>query len=191
MIVSETSLPGVLIFEPDVFGDARGFFFEAYNRARYEDYGLPPFVQDNLSRSGRGVLRGMHFQHPNPQGKLVSVLEGEVYDVAVDVRAGSPSFGRWVGVYLSDENKRQLYVPEGFAHGFLVTGESALFFYKCTAYYSPETEHALLWNDPGIGVDWPSAEPTLSSKDRAGLPLAQMPAGALPSYPEADVRTDG
>lgn len=191
MKVSETDLPGVLIFEPDVFGDARGFFFEAYNQVRYEEHGLPPFVQDNLSRSEKGVLRGMHFQHPNPQGKLVSVLEGEVYDVAVDVRVGSPSFGRWVGAYLSAENKRQLYVPEGFAHGFLVTGETALFFYKCTAYYSPETERSLLWNDPEIGIDWPSAGPTLSSKDRAGIPLAQMPAGALPPYQDAGARTGG
>lgn len=191
MRVSETELPGVLIFEPDVFGDARGFFFEAYNRARYEAHGLPPFVQDNLSRSQKGVLRGMHFQNPNPQGKLVSVLEGEIYDVVVDVRVGSPSFGNWDGVYLSAENKRQLYIPEGFAHGFLVTGDTALFHYKCTAYYSPKTEHSLLWNDPEIGIDWPSAEPALSSKDRAGLPLAEMSAGALPLYRETGARIGG
>jgi dTDP-4-dehydrorhamnose 3,5-epimerase len=189
--VVETGLPGVRIFEPDVFGDARGFFLETYNQARYTGHGLPPFVQDNLSHSKKGVLRGMHFQNPNPQGKLLSVLEGEVYDVAVDVRVGSPRFGAWVGVSLSAENKRQLYVPEGFAHGFLVTGETALFLYKCTAYYSPETEHSLLWNDPEVGIEWPTIEPVLSEKDRAGRPLSEMPEGALPLYLGPDARPGG
>ena len=174
-----------------MFGDGRGFFFEAYNQARYAEHGLPTFVQDNLSRSRRGVLRGMHFQNPNPQGKLVSVLEGEVYDVAVDVRVGSPYFGEWVGVYLSVENKRQLYVPEGFAHGFLVTGEDALFHYKCTAYYNPKTEHSLFWNDPKVGIDWPPVELILSEKDRVGCPLGEMPDGSLPLYRDADVRPEG
>jgi dTDP-4-dehydrorhamnose 3,5-epimerase len=178
----ETTLPGVLIFEPDVFGDARGFFLETYNRARYEKHGLPAFVQDNLSYSERGVLRGLHFQHPKAQGKLVSVLQGEVFDVAVDVRVGSPSFGEWTGVYLSGENKRQLYVPEGFAHGFVVTGDAALFHYKCTACYSPQTERSVLWNDPEIGIEWPVDEPALSAKDRAALPLGEIPAERLPRY---------
>ena len=177
-----TGIPGMLIFEPDVFGDARGFFLETYNEARYREHGLPAFVQDNLSYSERGVLRGLHFQHPNAQGKLVSVLQGEVFDVAVDVRVGSPTFGRWTGVYLSGENKRQLYVPEGFAHGFVVTGDAALFQYKCTAYYSPKTEHSLLWNDPDIGIEWPVDKPSLSAKDRAALPLSEIPAERLPRY---------
>ena len=182
MNVLETDLPGVMIFEPDVFGDARGFFLETYNHARYHEHGLPSFVQDNLSYSERGVLRGLHFQNPKPQGKLVSALEGEVFYVAVDVRLGSPAFGQWTGVYLSAENKRQLYIPEGFAHGFVVTEDAALFSYKCTAYYNPKTEHSVLWNDPDIGIDWPVDSPVLSGKDRAGRPLGQIPAGSLPEY---------
>lgn len=188
MKVVETDLPGVLLIEPDVFGDERGFFMEAYNGRRYEkEAGLPGrgFVQDNLSLSERGVLRGLHFQNPNPQGKLVSVLLGEVFDVAVDIRVGSPTFGRWAGFALSAENKRQLWVPEGFAHGFLVTSDRALFHYKCTNYYDRDSDRALLWNDPDVGVEWPVAEPVLSGKDRAALTLAslaQMPEGALPAY---------
>ena len=182
MNVVETSLPGALIFEPDVHGDDRGFFLETYNEARYKEHGLPSFVQDNLSYSRNGVLRGLHFQNPNPQGKLVSVLEGEVYDVAVDIRIGSPTFGRWTGVYLSGENKRQFYVPENFAHGFVVTGNVALFSYKCTAYYSPEDEGTVLWSDPEIGVEWPIEEPTLSAKDQDAQPLRGLPEGVLPDY---------
>jgi dTDP-4-dehydrorhamnose 3,5-epimerase len=183
--VVETSLPGVLLIEPDVFGDDRGFFMETWNGRRYRDEANLPergFVQDNLSLSEGGVLRGLHFQNPNPQGKLVSVLLGEVFDVAVDIRVGSPTFGQWVGFELSAENKRQLWVPEGFAHGFLVTGEVALFHYKCTNYYDRESDHSLLWNDPEIGVDWPIAEPTLSEKDLAAPRLAGS--DALPLYAE-------
>ena len=182
MNVVETSLPGALIFEPDVYGDDRGFFLETYNEARYKEHGLPHFVQDNLSYSRNGVLRGLHFQNPNPQGKLVSVLEGEVYDVAVDIRIGSPTFGRWTGIYLSAENRRQFYVPENFAHGFVVTGDVALFSYKCTAYYSPEDEGTVLWSDPEIGVEWPVREPTLSAKDQSARPLRGLPEGVLPDY---------
>ncbi len=183
MNVIETSLPGVLIIEPKVFGDARGFFMETWNGARYEEHGIPNhFVQDNLSYSARGVLRGLHFQNPNPQGKLVSVLEGEVFDVAVDIRVGSPTFGEWTGVTLSAENKRQFYVPPDFAHGFVVTSEAALFSYKCTEYYAPASEGSVLWNDPEIGMDWPIEQPTLSDKDRAAPPLREMSEDALPRY---------
>lgn len=181
----QTDLPGVLVFEPDVFGDARGFFMESFNARRYIDAGLPDdlaFVQDNLSRSARGVLRGLHFQHPNPQGKLVGVLEGEVFDVAVDIRVGSPTFGRWTGATLSAGNKRQLWVPPDFAHGFVVTSESALFFYKCTDYYSPEDEGSILWNDPSIEIEWPVEAPALSEKDAAAPTLSNTPEEDLPVY---------
>ena len=183
MNVVETDLPGVLLVEPKVFGDERGFFMETWNGARYGEAGLPGhFVQDNLSFSARGVLRGLHFQNPDQQGKLVYVLQGEVFDVAVDIRAGSPTFGGWVGVTLSAENKRQLYVPEGFAHGFLVTGDSALFAYKCTAPYNAAAEASVLWNDPEIGIQWPSDAPVLSEKDRAAPLLGELPPERLPRY---------
>ena len=186
MNVIETNLPGVLIVEPKVFGDERGFFMESWNGRRYEEAGLPGrFVQDNLSYSARSVLRGLHFQNPQPQGKLVSVLRGEVFDVAVDIRVGSPTFGRWTGVTLSADNKRQFYVPENFAHGFVVTSEVALFFYKCTDYYAPSSEGIVLWNDPDIGIEWPIDAPTLSERDRAAPPLREMPEGSLPRYPAA------
>jgi dTDP-4-dehydrorhamnose 3,5-epimerase len=182
--VVETDLPGVLIVEPQVFGDERGFFMESWNERRYEEAGLPGrFVQDNLSYSARGVLRGLHFQNPQPQGKLVSVLRGEVFDVAVDIRVGSPTFGRWTGVTLSAENKRQFYVPPDFAHGFVVTSEVALFFYKCTDYYAPSSEGIVLWNDPDIGIEWPVERPTLSDRDCAAPPLREMSEGSLPRYP--------
>jgi dTDP-4-dehydrorhamnose 3,5-epimerase len=182
--VLETKLPGVVVVEPKVFGDERGFFMETWNATRYEEAGLPShFVQDNLSFSTRGVLRGLHFQNPDQQGKLVQVLGGEVFDVAVDIRAGSPTFGEWEGVILSSENKRQFYVPEGFAHGFLVTGEKALFSYKCTAKYNPSAEGFVLWNDPEIGIEWSlDGSPTLSDKDRAARPLGEIPAEELPRY---------
>jgi dTDP-4-dehydrorhamnose 3,5-epimerase len=182
--VIETKIPGVVVVEPRVFGDARGFFMETWNQARYEDAGLPTrFVQDNLSFSTGGVLRGLHFQNPDQQGKLVQVLEGEVFDVAVDIRVGSPTFGEWEGVTLSSENRRQFYVPEGFAHGFLVTGIHALFSYKCTAKYNQSAEGFVLWNDPEIGIDWPvEGIPTLSDKDRDARPLGQVPAEQLPRY---------
>lgn len=183
MKVIETKLPGVLIVEPKVFGDARGYFLESFQAARYAEAGMPgPFVQDNLSFSRRGILRGLHLQNPRPQGKLVQVLQGEVFDVAVDVRVGSPTFGQWEGVVLSQENARQLYVPPGFAHGFLVTGETALFAYKCTDYYAPQSELSILWNDPDIGIEWPRIEPQLSAKDAAGLRLADIDAARLPRY---------
>jgi dTDP-4-dehydrorhamnose 3,5-epimerase len=181
--VLKMELPGVLVIEPDVFNEARGFFMESWNEERYEKAGLRArFVQDNLSCSARGVLRGLHFQNPNPQGKLVCVLQGEVFDVAVDIRVGSPTFGQWTGTTLSAENKRQLYIPEGFAHGFLATSEATLFFYKCTDYYRPASEGAILWNDPDIGIEWPTEAPVLSDKDRAASPLRVIPEEALPQY---------
>ena len=176
MKVSQTELTGVLIVEPDVFGDSRGFFMESWNQRRYGEQGVPTeFVQDNLSRSGKGILRGLHFQNPNPQGKLVSVLDGEVYDVAVDLRRESKTFGKWWGTTLSSVDKRQLYLPPGFAHGFCVLSESCLFHYKCTGYYDPKSEITLLWNDPEIGIQWPIEAPVLSEKDRKGLKLSEIP----------------
>ena len=182
MKVEHTALPGVLILEPKVFGDARGFFMETWNRSRYAEAGLPgEFVQDNVSCSRHGGLRGLHYQRPRAQGKLVHVLEGEVFDVAVDVRVGSPTFGRWVGATLSAQNRRQLWIPPGFAHGFCVTGETALFCYKCTELYAPEHEGSILWNDPAIGIAWPLEHPTLSAKDAAAPPLAAVSPARLPT----------
>lgn len=183
MKVIETELPGVLTIEPKVFGDDRGFFLETYHRDRYTQHGIPPdLVQDNLSYSRRGVLRGLHLQWPHPQGKLVQVFSGEVFDVAVDVRRGSPTFGRWVGVRLSGDNKRQLWVPPGFAHGFCVTSADALFAYKCSDFYHPETELSVRWDDPVIGVDWPlDGEPDLSPKDLDAALLQDIPADKLPA----------
>lgn len=183
MNVIETPLPGCLIIEPKVFGDARGFFMENWNHARYaaSDIG-PDFVQSNLSRSARGVLRGLHYQWPNPQGKLVSVLEGEVYDVAVDIRRGSPTFGQWTGVVLSAENKRQFWIPEGFAHGFVVTSEAALFTYLCTAPYDASADAGIAWNDPDIGIEWPVDEPALSDKDSAAPLLRDVAEERLPIF---------
>ncbi len=183
MKVMQSDLSGVLIIEPKVFGDARGFFMETWNRQRYAELGIPAdFVQDNISLSQRGVLRGLHFQNPNAQGKLVYVLQGEVFDVAVDVRAGSPNFGRWVGVTLSADNKRQLYVPPGFAHGFCVTSEQVLFAYKCTDVYAPAAEGSVRWDDPDIGINWPIVDPLVSDKDRAALALKDWPTSRLPQY---------
>ncbi len=181
--VIETALPGVVLLEPQVFTDVRGFLLETWHQARYHQLGLPTtFVQDNLSGSCRGTLRGLHFQHPHAQGKLVYVVQGEVFDVAVDIRVGSPTFGRWVGVVLSDRNHRQLYIAEGFAHGFCVTSESALFAYKCTAFYNPQSEGGVLWNDPDLGIDWPVRTPLLSEKDKAYPPLRAIPRERLPQY---------
>ena len=179
----ETRHPEVLLIEPKVFGDERGFFMETWNAERYEEAGVPTrFAQDNLSFSRRGVLRGLHFQNPDGQGKLVYVLQGEVFDVAVDVRVGSPRFGDWVSATLSAENKRQIWIPEGFAHGFLVLSETALFAYKCTAPYNGSAEASVLWNDPEIGIEWPVESPTLSDKDRDAPRLAEMPSERLPRY---------
>ncbi len=186
MNVVETSLPGTVIVEPKVFGDDRGFFMEAWNAERYREAGLPShFVQDNVSLSQGGVLRGLHFQNPDQQGKLVYVLRGEVFDVAVDIRVGSPHFGEWAGVTLSAENRRQLYIPEGFAHGFLVTSEAALFVYKCTATYNAEADAGILYNDPEIGIEWPMKSPALSEKDAQAPLLSEMPPNSLPRYTES------
>ena len=183
MKVTETSLPDVLLVEPKVFGDGRGFFMESFSVARYAEIGIrAEFVQDNVSRSSRGVLRGLHYQHPHGQAKLVWVLEGEVFDVAVDVRVGSPTFGRWSGEYLSADNKRQIYIPAGFAHGFVVTSDAALFLYKCTDYYHPEAERSLRWDDPRIGIEWPTSNVELSAKDREAPLLDAIAPDLLPPY---------
>ncbi|MEL6428897.1 MAG: dTDP-4-dehydrorhamnose 3,5-epimerase [Planctomycetota bacterium] len=171
-----TAIPDVVLLVPKVFGDERGFFLETFRASEFEERCAPvQFVQDNHSRSTQGILRGLHYQNPQPQGKLVRVTEGEVFDVAVDLRKGSPTFGNWVGERLSAENKHMLWVPPGFAHGFYVTSETAEFVYKCTDYYAPEHEQSLAWDDPAVGVEWPlvdGAPPQLSGKDAAGLSLA-------------------
>lgn len=179
MNIVPTTIPDVLIIEPTVFGDARGFFFESYNARQFETLTgfAPQFVQDNHSRSARGVLRGLHYQIRQPQGKLVRVIAGEVFDVCVDMRRSSPFFGQSVAVTLSADNHRQLWIPPGFAHGFLVTSEYAEFVYKTTDYYAPEHERSLQWNDPTLKIDWPlPGEPLLSAKDKSALPLAQAEA---------------
>jgi len=187
MKVTTTALPGLVMLEPKVFGDQRGFFSETYSERRYAELGIDrPFVQDNVSKSEHGVLRGLHLQHPHDQGKLVTVVVGEVFDVAVDVRRGSPTFGRWVGVSLSEDNHRQLYIPPGFAHGFCVTTSTALFVYKCTDYYSPSTELGVAWNDPDLAIAWPLDAPKLSTKDAAYPRLAEIPSEKLPPYVEAN-----
>jgi len=180
--VSGTSLPGVVLIEPAVFDDPRGFFYESWSESGYAKVGIPrTFVQDSISRSTHGTLRGLHLQHPYGQGKLVHVPVGEVFDVVVDVRIGSPDFGKWAGVELSERNRHQLYIPPGFAHGFCVVSDTALFVYKCTDYYHPETEITVAWNDPGLRVRWPIATPTLSKKDRAGRTLGELE-DKLPCY---------
>jgi dTDP-4-dehydrorhamnose 3,5-epimerase len=181
MKVVPTELPEVLVLEPKVHGDSRGFFYESFQAKRYAEVGISgPFVQDNLSRSVRGTLRGLHFQEPRAQGKLVQVLRGTVWDVAVDVRRGSPRFGRWIALELSETTPRQLWIPPGFAHGFCVLSESADFFYKCTELYAPECERSIAWDDPAIGIAWPLMEPLLSGKDRAAPRLADAP--VLPAF---------
>jgi dTDP-4-dehydrorhamnose 3,5-epimerase len=171
MNIKRTKIPEVLVFEPKVFGDDRGFFLESYNQKSFAEFGLTrEFVQDNHSRSARNVLRGLHYQLGQPQGKLVRVVAGAIWDVAVDIRRSSPTFGQWVGEAISAENKRILWVPEGFAHGFIVTSDSADVLYKVTDFYAPSCERSLLWNDPQLGITWPlSGEPLLSQRDRAGL----------------------
>lgn len=184
MKVTEMNLPGILLIEPEVYEDSRGFFLETWNQKRFLDRGLPnEFVQDNVSFSRKGVLRGLHFQNPNPQGKLVSVLFGEVFDVVVDLRVDSPCFGKWLGTKLSSENREQMFIPPGFAHGFVVTSDKALFFYKCTEYYDSKTEMTLLWNDPDIGIAWPTSNPVLSRKDQNGLKFSEVPRFKLFGYP--------
>ncbi len=184
MKIETTEIPGVLIVEPRVFGDQRGWFAESWQARRYAEAGIPgPFVQDNLSFSSHGILRGLHLQHPHAQGKLVQVLAGEVFDVAVDVRRGSPTYGRWVGVLLSGENHRQLWVPPGLAHGYLVTGDQALFSYKCTDFYHPETEFSIRWDDPDLAIDWPVVgPPRLSEKDAEAPLLREIDPERLPEY---------
>ena len=183
MKLLDTTLPGVKLIEPDVFGDARGFFYEGWNRARYAEHGLDfDVVQTNMSRSARGVLRGLHYQlPPKAQGKLVRVVQGEVVDVAVDLRKGSKSFGKWVGETLSAENKKQMWIPPGFAHGFLTLSDTAEFLYKTTDYYAPEYERCIRWDDPAIGIAWPlDGVPSLSAKDAAANELATISVADLP-----------
>jgi len=181
MNIIPSDLAGVLIIEPDVFADPRGFFFETYQRRRYRQLGIESrFVQDNLSFSVKGALRGLHYQKKCPQAKLVQVITGEIYDVAVDVRPGSPDFGRWTGTVLSAENKRQVWIPEGFAHGFCVCSETAHVWYKCTDYYRPDDEGGINWKDPDIRIDWPVRDPILSLKDRQFSFLRDLPPEQLP-----------
>ncbi len=190
MKATETALPGVWVFEPEVFADERGYFTELWRDVRYAGVGVPgTFVQDNLSVSRRGVLRGLHYQWPAAQGKLVSVLEGEVFDVVVDVRKGSPTFGRWVSEHLSATNHRQLWVPGGFAHGFLVLSDRALFHYKVTSAYEREDEVTLRWNDPALAINWPVQTPVLSHRDAAAPGLADLPEARLPTWSQDRVPT--
>ncbi len=190
MKIQDTALSGVLVIEPKVFGDSRGFFLEIYNQERYREAGIDlDFVQDNLSFSHQGTLRGLHYQNPHSQGKLVYVLQGEVFDVAVDIRDDSATFGDWVGVTLSAENKRQFYVPPGFAHGFCVTSETALFAYKCTDRYAPECEGSILWDDADIGITWPISSPLLSDKDKAAPRLRDIPKTRL-RFPSLEANAD-
>lgn len=180
MKVASPPIAGLLVLDPKVFGDDRGFFFESWNARAYAEAGVPTaFVQDNVSLSQRGTLRGLHLQNPHSQGKLVQVLQGEVFDVALDLRQGSPTFGQWHGLTLSAENKRQFWIPQGFAHGFCVVSETALFQYKCTDYYSPADELTILWNDPDLGITWPTDTPQLSGKDQNGRRLKDIPHEAL------------
>lgn len=180
MNVIAGQLAGLVVIEPKVFGDARGFFMETWNLRQYQEAGLrAPFVQDNISVSKRGALRGLHFQNPNPQGKLVSVLQGEVLDLVVDLRLHSATFGKSEAVHLSSENKRQFYIPAGFAHGFLVLSDTAMFHYKCTEFYSPKDEMTLRWNDPELGILWPIDNPVVSEKDAKGLLLKDVPRDRL------------
>ncbi|MDX8380862.1 MAG: dTDP-4-dehydrorhamnose 3,5-epimerase [Ghiorsea sp.] len=184
MKINKTNLEGVLHIEPKVFGDARGFFLETYNKERYMAAGFPDvdFVQDNHSKSSKGVLRGLHFQLNHPQGKLVQVATGSVFDAAVDIRVGSPTFGQWYGSELNEDNHHQLWIPPKFAHGFCVLSETADFIYKCTDYYRPEDEGGLLWNDSAVGIRWPLASPLLSDKDKIYSCLADIPQWLLPQY---------
>lgn len=183
MKIIDTDLPGCKIIEPQVFGDSRGAFYESWNKPRWAEHGLDlNFVQSNVSISERGVLRGLHYQWPQPQGKLVSVLEGEVYDVAVDIRRGSPHFGRWTAVVLNTQNKREFWVPEGFAHGFVVLSERAVFHYLCTAPYLREADAGIRWNDGELAIDWPVSAPLLSDKDAAAPFLSEIATERLPEF---------
>jgi dTDP-4-dehydrorhamnose 3,5-epimerase len=175
MVIKTTSLEGVLIIEPDIFRDNRGFFLETFNQNRYMEYGITrTFVQDNLSFSIKGTLRGLHFQNQRPQAKLVQAITGEVFDVAVDIRPGSDTFGQWEGIYLSGQNKHQLFIPEGFAHGFCVLSATTHFLYKCTDFYFPEDEGGIIWSDPEIAIDWPIQNPIISDKDKQFPRLSEL-----------------
>jgi dTDP-4-dehydrorhamnose 3,5-epimerase len=183
MKVTRLEIPEILLVEPKVFGDARGYFVETFQVERYAEAGIVErFVQDNLSRSSRGTLRGLHLQHPASQGKLVHVVEGEVFDVAVDVRVGSPSFGKWAGTHLASREHRQMYIPPGFAHGFCVVSEYALFAYKCTEVYLPQHELGVAWNDPALAIPWPVSQRILSDKDQRFVPLAEIDPTRLPRW---------
>ena len=183
MKVLKTVLPGVLIFEPVVFEDRRGYFLETYHQERYDEAGLDcSFVQDNLSYSIHGTLRGLHYQYPYGQAKLVQVIKGEVFDVTVDIRRGSPTFGQWFGERLSDKNRLQMFIPEGFAHGFCVLSDTALFAYKCSDFYAPGSEGGILWSDPDLGIDWLVGEPLLSEKDSEYPCLKKIPEEKLPVF---------
>ena len=185
MNIIETKLPGVLILEPKVFSDERGHFLESWHSRRYEDAGIRgTFVQDNISFSKKGVLRGLHYQFPQSQGKLVQVLSGRVVDVAVDIRVGSPAYGHWFSEELSDANHKQMFIPPGFAHGYCVTSETAVFAYKCTEFYNPATEHGIIWNDPELNIDWPVREPALSAKDKNYSRLKDIAPEKLPHFGE-------
>ncbi len=176
MRVTELALPGLYLIEPRVFGDNRGFFLQTWQSREYLQYGFPgEFLQDNLSFSQQGTLRGLHYQKPNTQGKLVFVLKGEVWDIAVDLRLGSPTFGKWEAIILKGATHNQLYVPPGFAHGFCVLSEEALFYYKCTDFYAPQNEHGIIWNDPDLDIPWPIKDPILSQKDGKYLKLQEIP----------------
>jgi dTDP-4-dehydrorhamnose 3,5-epimerase len=180
---AQTQLHGVVLIQTPIYRDSRGHFLEVWKQPKYADAGITHrFVQDNLSFSTRGVLRGLHYQNPSSQGKLVCVLQGMIYDVVVDIRRGSPTFGQWEGFTLDAEAGQQIYVPEGYAHGFAVTSETALVLYKCTDIYQPRTEGGVLWNDPQLGISWPIADPSLSDKDRAAPCLAQIPPENLPRW---------
>lgn len=182
MIVEQTELPGVLLIKPRVFRDDRGEFLEGWRENMYAEHGMTGFVQDNISVSRRGVLRGLHLQHPHGQGKLVSALKGKIFDVAVDVRVGSPTFGRWLGVELDDINRWQLYVPVGFAHGFQALTDEVIFSYKCTGYYAPGAERTIRWDDSDVRITWPIRDAILAPKDAAAGTLAQMSPELLPAY---------
>jgi len=183
--VEPLALPEVLLVKPRVFRDDRGRLIETWRASLYAAHGIGPFVQDNASSSRKGVLRGLHFQHPHGQGKLASALRGEVFDVAVDVRVGSPTFGRWTSVILSEENGWQVYIPPGFAHGFLTLSDDVVFSYKCTEYYTPEAERSVRWSDPALAIEWPVENPILAAKDAAAPLLGDLPAAALPEYRSA------
>lgn len=181
MNIIETNLPGTLVIEPGVFPDPRGYFLETYNQKRYQEHGINnEFVQDNLSYSINSTLRGLHYQYPHSQAKLVQVVVGEVFDVAVDIRKGSPSFGKWSGIRLSAENKKQFFIPKGFAHGFCVLSDHAIFSYKCDNFYAPDCEQGILWSDPFLGIDWPVNEPVISEKDKNYPLLKDIPEDNLP-----------